>query len=244
MQHGSPLWQTGPFFAGIIFLLWEIWRGWRVGVVRSGMHFAAILVSTSLGLLAAKLAGAPVRARQNIAVLPASIVVGGGEESSFPPGDSFGGPCPSDRATRFRPAPSRPSWGRNESPWRWGWTALSLASQCDPSPPRHRRGLARQQPAQNSSSLPAAGSWRALGSQVDAGTPLRPSIPPVRRHPASRKQRTRSSGRKAINRSEDVFSNFPKFRKSCNTPRFSDSSSLPSVHRPSGHKGKEQLPNS
>jgi hypothetical protein len=78
MQHGSPLWQTALFFAGVIFLLWEIWRGWRVGVVRSGMDLAAILVSTSLGLLAAKLAAVPFGGLGNLPGFLAGIVVGGG----------------------------------------------------------------------------------------------------------------------------------------------------------------------
>jgi hypothetical protein len=78
MQHGSPLSQTALFFAGIIFLLWEIWRGWRVGVVRSGMHLAAILVSASLGLLGAKLAAAPFGGLGNLPGFLAGMVVGGG----------------------------------------------------------------------------------------------------------------------------------------------------------------------
>jgi hypothetical protein len=78
MQHGSPLWQTALFFAGIIFLLWEIWRGWRAGVIRSGMHLAAILVSASLGLLAAKLAAMPFGGLGNLPGFLAGIVVGGG----------------------------------------------------------------------------------------------------------------------------------------------------------------------
>jgi hypothetical protein len=78
MQHGSPLWQTALFFAGVIFLLWEIWRGWRVGVICSGMNLAAILVSMSLGLLAAKLAAAPFGGLGNLPGFLAGIVAGGG----------------------------------------------------------------------------------------------------------------------------------------------------------------------
>jgi hypothetical protein len=78
MQYGSPLWQTALFLAGIIFLVWEIWRGWRVGIVRSGMQFAAILVSMSLGLLAAKLVAAPFGGLGNLPGFLAGIVVGGG----------------------------------------------------------------------------------------------------------------------------------------------------------------------
>ena len=77
-MHGSPLWQTTLFFAGILFLLWEIWRGWRAGVIRSGMRLAAILVSASLGLLAAKLAAMPFGGLEKLPGFLAGIVVGGG----------------------------------------------------------------------------------------------------------------------------------------------------------------------
>ncbi|MGB8464553.1 MAG: hypothetical protein WCE49_06390, partial [Terrimicrobiaceae bacterium] len=78
MQHGSPLWQMLLFFAGIVFLLWEIWRGWRAGFVRSGIHLGAILVSGSLGLLAAKLAAIPFGGLGNVPGFVAGTVVGGG----------------------------------------------------------------------------------------------------------------------------------------------------------------------
>jgi hypothetical protein len=78
MQHGSPLWQTALFFAALLFLLWETWRGWRAGVIRSGMHLAAVLVSASLGLLAAKLAAMPFGGFDQLPGVLAGIVVGGG----------------------------------------------------------------------------------------------------------------------------------------------------------------------
>jgi hypothetical protein len=78
MQHGSPLSQTALIFAGILFLLWEVWRGWRTGVIRSGMHLAAALVSASLGFLAAKLAAIPFGGFGSLPGLLAGVVVGGG----------------------------------------------------------------------------------------------------------------------------------------------------------------------
>ena len=47
MQHGSPFWQMLLLFAGVVFLLWEIWRGWRAGFSVEAVHLAAIVVSGS-----------------------------------------------------------------------------------------------------------------------------------------------------------------------------------------------------
>jgi hypothetical protein len=77
MQNGSPIWQTAVFFAALLFLLWQIWRGWRAGFARGGMQFGAILVSLSLGCLAAKLAAVPFGGLDNLPGFIAGIVVGG-----------------------------------------------------------------------------------------------------------------------------------------------------------------------
>jgi hypothetical protein len=53
---GSPFWQTAFLFASILILIWQTWRGWRAGLFRSGVNFAAILVSAVLGLLGAEVA--------------------------------------------------------------------------------------------------------------------------------------------------------------------------------------------
>jgi len=74
MPHGSPFWQTAFFFAGVIFLFWQTWRGWRVGLFRSGMNLAAILVSIALGCLAA----APFGGLRYFPGFIAGMVVGGG----------------------------------------------------------------------------------------------------------------------------------------------------------------------
>ena len=52
VSHGSPLWQGILFFAAFLFLLWELWGGWRRGIVRSGVNFCAFVFSGFLGLLA------------------------------------------------------------------------------------------------------------------------------------------------------------------------------------------------
>jgi hypothetical protein len=75
---GSPFWQTAFLFAGALFLLWQTWRGWRAGLFRSGVNFAAILVSAVFGLLAAELAAAPFGGLRYLPGFLAGVVVGGG----------------------------------------------------------------------------------------------------------------------------------------------------------------------
>jgi len=52
MNFASPFWQGMLFLAAAIFLLWEVWGGWRRGVVRSGIHFCAFVFSGVLGIMA------------------------------------------------------------------------------------------------------------------------------------------------------------------------------------------------
>ncbi len=77
-MRGSPFWQTAFLFAGAIFLLWQTWRGWRAGLFRSGVNFAAIFVSTVFGLLAAEVAAAPFGGLRSLSGFLAGVVVGGG----------------------------------------------------------------------------------------------------------------------------------------------------------------------
>jgi len=48
----SPLWQNAILYGSALFLLWEIFGGWRRGVIRAGLHFGAFVASGFLGLLA------------------------------------------------------------------------------------------------------------------------------------------------------------------------------------------------
>lgn len=52
ISQASPAWQGVLFFAAFLFLLWEIWTGWRKGVVRSAINFCAFVFSGLLGILA------------------------------------------------------------------------------------------------------------------------------------------------------------------------------------------------
>jgi hypothetical protein len=77
-MRGEPFWQTAFLFAGAIFLLLQTWRGWRAGLFRSAVNFAAILVSVVFGLLAAELAAAPFGGLRYLLGFLAGVVVGGG----------------------------------------------------------------------------------------------------------------------------------------------------------------------
>lgn len=71
-------WQAAFFLAGAAFLTWEVWRGWRAGIVRSGLKFAALLASALLGWLVGKLAAEAFGGLGSAKGLLAGCVVGGG----------------------------------------------------------------------------------------------------------------------------------------------------------------------
>lgn len=54
----SPFWQNAILYGAAIFLLWEVFAGWRRGLVRSALHFGAFVASGFLGLLAGQGAAA------------------------------------------------------------------------------------------------------------------------------------------------------------------------------------------
>jgi len=51
---GSPFWQNALLYGAALFLLWEIFAGWRRGLVRSALHFGAFVLSGILGLIAGR----------------------------------------------------------------------------------------------------------------------------------------------------------------------------------------------
>lgn len=59
MPQGSPFWQGILFLIGLLFLAWEAWRGWRRGLIRSGINFAALVLSAVVATVAAKIVAAP-----------------------------------------------------------------------------------------------------------------------------------------------------------------------------------------
>lgn len=75
---GSPFWQTVFLCVGLLFLIWQTWRGWRAGLFRSGVNLAAILLCFVLGSLAAELAAAPFGGLRYLPGFVVGVVVGGG----------------------------------------------------------------------------------------------------------------------------------------------------------------------
>jgi hypothetical protein len=57
---GSPFWQNVLLYGAAVFMLWEIYAGWRRGVIRGGLHFAAFVASGLLGMLVGQTVGAVV----------------------------------------------------------------------------------------------------------------------------------------------------------------------------------------
>lgn len=53
MISGSPEWQQYLLIAAAIFLLWEIWRGWKLGVVRGLLRLTALFCAWIGGTAAA-----------------------------------------------------------------------------------------------------------------------------------------------------------------------------------------------
>lgn len=73
---GSPFWQMSMLVGAGCFLLWEAYRGWRAGVVRSGLNLAAMVLSTIIGYMAAQVVAMPFGGFEEIAGLIVGGVVG------------------------------------------------------------------------------------------------------------------------------------------------------------------------
>jgi hypothetical protein len=57
MIPGSPEWQQYLFIAASLFLLWELWRGWKLGAVRGLLRLAALFFAWIGGSMAAGATG-------------------------------------------------------------------------------------------------------------------------------------------------------------------------------------------
>ena len=57
---GSPFWQNVLLYSAAVFMLWEIYAGWRRGLIRGGLHFGAFVASGLLGMLVGQTVGAVV----------------------------------------------------------------------------------------------------------------------------------------------------------------------------------------
>ena len=57
---GSPFWQNVLLYSAAVFMLWEIYSGWRRGLIRGGLHFGAFVASGLLGMLVGQAVAAVV----------------------------------------------------------------------------------------------------------------------------------------------------------------------------------------
>ena len=57
---GSPFWQNVLLYSAAVFMLWEIYAGWRRGLIRGGLHFGAFVASGLIGMLVGQTVGAVV----------------------------------------------------------------------------------------------------------------------------------------------------------------------------------------
>ena len=57
LLDGSPEWQRYIFIAATLFLIWEIWRGWKYGAVRGLLRLAALFCAWIGGTTAAGATG-------------------------------------------------------------------------------------------------------------------------------------------------------------------------------------------
>ena len=55
MTKGSPLWQTIFLSLALVLILFEIVRGWRLGVVRQGVRFFALIAAYAAALFGGRL---------------------------------------------------------------------------------------------------------------------------------------------------------------------------------------------
>jgi len=60
LLDGSPEWQRYIFIAATTFLVWEVWRGWRLGAVRGLLRLAALFCAWIGGSTAAGATGTVV----------------------------------------------------------------------------------------------------------------------------------------------------------------------------------------
>jgi hypothetical protein len=74
--EGSAQWQQYIFIAATLFLLWEVWRGWRLGAVRGLLRLAALFCAWIGGSTAAGATGTVVAFFSKVPPLLAPGVAG------------------------------------------------------------------------------------------------------------------------------------------------------------------------
>ena len=76
LLDGSPEWQRYIFIAATLFLIWEVWRGWRLGAVRGLLRLAALFCAWIGGSTAAGATGTVVAFFSKVPPLIAPGVAG------------------------------------------------------------------------------------------------------------------------------------------------------------------------
>ena len=76
LLDGSPEWQRYLFYAATAFLIWEIWRGWRLGAVRGLLRLAALFCAWIGGTAAAGTTGTVLAFFSKVPPLIAPAVAG------------------------------------------------------------------------------------------------------------------------------------------------------------------------
>ncbi|MEX1117379.1 MAG: hypothetical protein WEB60_01165 [Terrimicrobiaceae bacterium] len=78
VSAGSPFWQMALLFFAVVFLLFEAWRGWRAGVVRTAINLLALVVSGVLAVVAGRVVAGFFGGLESPSGLGAALVLGGG----------------------------------------------------------------------------------------------------------------------------------------------------------------------
>jgi hypothetical protein len=78
VSSGSPFWQAALLFFAVVFLLFEAWRGWRAGMVRTLISLLALVLSGFLAVAAGQVAAGMFGGMDSPAGLGAALVIGGG----------------------------------------------------------------------------------------------------------------------------------------------------------------------
>jgi hypothetical protein len=76
LLDGDPQWQRYLFYAATAFLIWEVWRGWRLGAVRGLLRLAALFCAWIAGTTAAGATGTVVAFFSKVPPLLAPAVAG------------------------------------------------------------------------------------------------------------------------------------------------------------------------
>ena len=76
MTAGSPVWQTVFISFAIVLILFEVIRGWRLGIMRQLMRVAAVVAAYAAAIFAGNLLVPPLRSFLKMPDIVVSAVAG------------------------------------------------------------------------------------------------------------------------------------------------------------------------